>query len=207
MERDGNGDDPERKDRSKVKGWRPIVLLNTLGKLADKVVGELMMKKKELFHERAFAGRKGRGAIDSVMLMDEIRREVGGDVYRRDIKSAFNSLDRDVMREVLRGHGDLRNWVDYVLRPRTFEVKIDGRVIGKGTMVGGTPQGSPLSPTLFTAYMSAMVWEAERLLKHREELESETRRPNVETRNRGTHHAPEKGRDRFIPLSYIDDVN
>jgi len=44
------------------------------------------MIKKSLIQERAFAGRKGRGAIDSVMLMDEIRKDTGGGVYGRDIK-------------------------------------------------------------------------------------------------------------------------
>jgi len=58
------------KDHRKVKGWRPIVLLNTVGKLADKLVAEDLGRIGGLFHERAFAGRKGRGAIDSVMLMD-----------------------------------------------------------------------------------------------------------------------------------------
>jgi len=145
-----------------VKGWRPIVLLNTIRKLGDKVLAELMIKKKDLFHKRTFARRKGKGAIDSVMLMDEIRKEVGGDIYGRDIKSAFKSQDRDVIREVLRACEDLRNYVDYCLRPRTFEIRVDGRVIGKGTMVEGTPQGSLLSPTLFMSYLSAMVWEADR---------------------------------------------
>jgi len=88
-----------------------------------------------------------------VMLMDELRRETGGEVYGWDIKSAFNSLDREVMREVLAGHGDLREYMDYFLRPRDFEVRVDGRRIGEGTMVGGTPQGSPLSPTIFTIYL------------------------------------------------------
>lgn len=49
--------------------------------------------------------------------------------------------------------------------------------------------------------------QAERLLRCREEPELKTRRAKVETRNRGTRHAPGNGRDTFIPLSYIDDVN
>ena len=173
-----------RRDRSKVKGWRPMVLLNVIGKLTDKVVAERMMKKEELFHARAFAGWMGRGAIDSVKLIDEIRKKAGGDVYGRDIKPAFNSLDGDVMRKVLREHEGLRDRVDYFMRPRTFDVKVNRRVIGKGMMVGGTPQGSPLSPTLFTAYMSSMVWEAERLLRHGEEetkhrMEARSQRPQL----------------------------
>jgi len=110
------------KDHSKVKAWRPIVLLNVVGKLADKVVVQEMGKRKELFHERAFVGRKGIGAIDSVMLMDEIRREVGGEVYGRDIKSAFNSLDREKVWKVLARYEDLQAYVDNFLRPRNFEV-------------------------------------------------------------------------------------
>jgi len=187
------------RDHSKVKGWYPIVLLNTVGKLADKLIAEDMGNIRELFHERAFAGRKGRGAIDSVMLMDELRRKTGGHVYGRDIKSAFNSLDRDEMYNILWNHEDLREWVDHFLRPRSFKVKVDGETIGSTTMVGGTPQGSPLSPTLFTIYMSRVVWEAEGEM---DKLEGKRRRSS----RKGTEKGTGEPRD-FIPLSYIDDVN
>ena len=186
------------KEHSRVKGWRPIVLLNVLGKLADKVVAHEVGKRRELFHKRAFAGRKGRGAIDSVMLMDEIRKETGGEVYGRDIKSAFNFLNREVIRKVLTHHEDLQEYVDHFLRPRNFEVRVDGKKIGEGTMVGGTPQGSPLSPALFMIYMSAIVHEAEEKLKKVEE----DGRHKMSTRR-----GEKKGGRRFAPLSYIDNVN
>jgi len=127
------------RDHKKVKGWRQIVLLNTMGKLADKLVAEDLGRIGGLFHERAFAGRKGRGAIDSVMLMDQLRKETGGHVYGRDIKSVFNSLDRDKIYKILQGHKDLREWVDHFLRPRTFEIKVDREPIGSITMGGATP--------------------------------------------------------------------
>jgi len=57
------------KDHTAVKGWRPIVLANSVGKLVEKAIAQELQKHEELWHERAFAGRKGRGAIDSVMLM------------------------------------------------------------------------------------------------------------------------------------------
>ena len=60
------------KDHTAVKGWRPIVLASTVGKLAEKLVALELQAHEELWHERAFAGRKGRGAMDSVMLMAHI---------------------------------------------------------------------------------------------------------------------------------------
>jgi len=35
---------------------------------------------------------------------------------------------------------------------RRSEVEVGGRVLGSVTLTGGTPQGSPLSPALFTVY-------------------------------------------------------
>ena len=57
------------RDHSKVKGWRPIVLANTVGKLGEKLIGEDLQEIKEVWHERCFGGRKGRGPMDSVMLL------------------------------------------------------------------------------------------------------------------------------------------
>jgi len=64
-------------------------------------------------------------------------------------------------------HKMLRDWVDDWLSPRQFMMEVDGQVLGKVTMTGGTPQGSPLSPALFTIYMSSVVGDTEERLKQR----------------------------------------
>jgi len=51
------------KDTGKVKGWRPVVLSNTMEKLVDTVVGEGFISRGERFNERPFAGRKGAGRL------------------------------------------------------------------------------------------------------------------------------------------------
>ena len=90
------------KDHTKVKGWRPIVLANTVGKLGAKLIAEDLQEIEELWHERAFAGRKGRGAMDSVMLMNHIRRKAAGsDVHGKNIHSAFNSIDTKIMCDLM----------------------------------------------------------------------------------------------------------
>jgi len=48
------------KDHMRVKEWRPIVLANTIGKLAEKIIAQELQERHELWHRRAFAGRKGR---------------------------------------------------------------------------------------------------------------------------------------------------
>ena len=85
-------------DHLKVKGWRPIVLANTVGKLGEKLIAGDLQEIEELWHKRAVAGRKGRGAMDSVMLMAHLKgRGAGSDVHGRDIHSAFNSIDTRIM--------------------------------------------------------------------------------------------------------------
>jgi len=80
---------------------------------------------------------------------------------------AFNTVRREHVRRVLGEYDWLREWIDDWLAPRRFEIEADRHVLEKVTMTGETPQGSPLSPALFTIYMSGVVWEAERRLTQR----------------------------------------
>jgi len=179
------------KDQTRVRGWRPIVLANTVSKLAEKIVAQELQEREELWHEGAFAGRKGRGAIDSVMLMNMIReKHPEGEIIGRDAQSAFNTLRREVVRKILEKHRQLAKWIDDWLAPRTFDMEVDGKTIGRTQMTGGTPQGSPFSPALFTIYMSSVVWKAEAKLRERKHMPL---------------RKPKEGR--YWPLSFIDDVN
>jgi len=117
-----------------------------------------LQKHGELWHERAFAGRKGRGAMDSVMLMAYIaEKHPERVIVGRDAQSAFHTVRREHVRQILDKHGWHREWIDDWLAPRHFDIEVDGRNLGRVTMTGGTPQGSPLAPALFTVYMSSVV--------------------------------------------------
>jgi len=83
------------KDYTKVKGWRPIVLAKTVGKLAEKIVAQELQKGEGLWHKRAFAGKKGRGAIGIVMLMAMImEKHPEGEVIGRDKVSIQHTKER-----------------------------------------------------------------------------------------------------------------
>ena len=179
------------KDHTTVKGWRPIVLANTVGKLAEKLVALELQKHEELWHERAFAGRRGRGAIDSVMLMAYIaEQQPAGVIIGRGVQSAFNTVQREHMRKVLGDRVWLGEWIDDWLSPRQFNIKVDGQLLGGARMTGGTPQGSPLSPALFTVYMTSVVKDAEGRQRQRAGRKLRTEK-----------------RENYWPLSFIDDIN
>jgi len=47
------------KNHTAVKGWRPIVLANMVGKLAEKIIAQELQKHAELWHE-SFCRAKGK---------------------------------------------------------------------------------------------------------------------------------------------------
>jgi len=60
------------KDATTAKGYRPIVLANTVGKLADKSVADLLQEHIHLFQEGQYGFRKNRSAIDALMCITSL---------------------------------------------------------------------------------------------------------------------------------------
>ena len=53
------------KDHKAAKGWRPINLINWVGKLAEKVVAD-GLQEAGLFHRGQYGGIKGRSALEAM---------------------------------------------------------------------------------------------------------------------------------------------
>ena len=82
------------KDLTKAKGWRPIVLINCLLKLIDKVVAN-KLQDLPVFHHGQHGSRKGKNALDmAIQATTEAQLEIiKGHTCAwalGDIKSAFN---------------------------------------------------------------------------------------------------------------------
>ena len=56
------------KDHTLVKGWHPIALSNTVGKLVEKVVVDSLQSQNSLFLQLQYDSRKGGSAIDAIIL-------------------------------------------------------------------------------------------------------------------------------------------
>jgi len=82
--------------------------------------------------------------------------------------------------------------------PKDIQHEGGWKVISGTTMVRGNPQGSPI------AARTAVVWEAERILK---EKEGEERRKTHGMRLRAQGSEGHTAKSKFLPLSYIDDIN
>ena len=81
------------RDLTKTKSWRPINLINCVGKLGEKVVADAL-QEEDLLHGHQFRGAKGRSALEAVyQVVVKAQRCMsrGGEVAWRfwDVKGGF----------------------------------------------------------------------------------------------------------------------
>ena len=103
-----------------AKGWRPIVLINCLLKLMDKVVAN-ELQQLPLFHHGQYGSRKGRSAID-IAIQATTEAQLGKTKGKGcawalgDIKSAFNYTRKvNVLDRLLsKGHQDTEGLRQYI---------------------------------------------------------------------------------------------
>jgi len=156
------------KDRTKVKGWRPIVLTNTVGKLGEKVMANKLQRVTDLFHTLRYCSRINRSAIDSMMIITStVQKEIAkgnqATLLGKDVVSAFNNVRTTKLLAILRRQ-NLEQEADFCQtfrRPRAFQLTWDSEERGKARMDDGAPQGSPLSPVLWLIYIANSLKRAD----------------------------------------------
>ena len=133
------------KDHELVKGWRPIVLSNTVGKLAEKVLAD-ELQKVAIFHKLQFGSRKKKSAIDAIMLAVSKAQEAmeRGDyvtILGDDVVSAFNHTRKGKIIDRLNEKKG-RKWIPMIqnwFHERKISVWWDGEHRGEVRMTQGTP--------------------------------------------------------------------
>ena len=144
------------KDLSRAKGWRPIVLINCLLKLMDKVVAN-ELQQLPLFHQYQYGSRKGKRTMDMVIQATteaQLERTKGkGCAWALgDIRSAFNYTRKaNVLDRIAKAQGTegIRRYVHWFYQPRNAELTWDGQTRTIAIIKSGVPQGSLLFPVLF----------------------------------------------------------
>ena len=162
------------RDLTQTKNWRPLNLINCIGKLGEKVVADRIQEEgSSILHHQQYGSVRGRSAVDVLYRsVVKARRslEGGGSVGWAfwDVKGGFQNVQSAEVLARMESCTPLRCWLPWLKRcmsPREFEVAWDGGVRGRGVATKGVPQGSPLSPVLFLVFMAPILEEMERRVK------------------------------------------
>lgn len=153
------------KDSKRVTNYRPISLLNTMGKLFERIVGRRLqehLSEQNFFNDwqRAYQSKKEAAEI-VYRLGEEVRtaRKTGWitAAISLDVEKAFDSVWHNGLRYKLSElglPGRLLRLLSSFLTDRTIKVRVGHNLSKSVALRAGTPQGSVLSPLLFLIYVN-----------------------------------------------------
>ena len=151
-------------DYCNPKAYRPIALLNCLGKVLEKLMASrlsYMSEVHDLLHHDQIGGRPQRSAIDAAMaLAHEVETghhngEVTS-VLLMDVRGAFDNVSKTRLLMTMRRlaiPSAILSWTETFLSDRLTSLSFDGQKDSLQPICTGIPQGSPASPILFLLYI------------------------------------------------------
>jgi len=150
----------------KVENYRGVTLMPTLYKVYMGVLTERLkeeMEEKDMVPQNQTGFRKGMGVIDNIyvlnFLVNRQRKRKGGMVVATFValKAAFDSVDREVLMEAMRGRGvreGLRSRIEEVYREKRSRVKVGEKIGQNFWTTREVRQGCPMSPYLFNLVLA-----------------------------------------------------
>ena len=159
---------PGRADYTLAKNFRPISLLECLGKLLEKVVAKLIyrdMSNHDLVPTNQFGGRNASSTLDAgLALLHDIQSahqtSLRSGMLLFDIQGFFDNINHDRLIRVFADLGfapELIGWCKSFLKDRTVRLRFNGQTSDPFDFEVGTPQGSPVSPVLSIIYTSPLL--------------------------------------------------
>lgn len=158
---------PRKKAHSQPRSYRFIQLLNTMGKVLEKLQATRltnMAMTYVLVPQTQFGALPGKSTIDAVMSLvhdAEAAHNHGlvSSTLMFDITGAFGFISHPVLLRTLRSKGlptELIQWVEPFLKDRITAVMLDGKLHVMRPVDTGIPQGSPISLILFVIIISLL---------------------------------------------------
>jgi hypothetical protein len=154
---------PNKCDYSAVKVYRPIALLNCMGKVLEKLMAtrlSVMAESHDILHADQIGGHPKCLAIDAGMaLMHEVEANAGNHFMTSalflDMSGVFDNISSDCLLATICTLGcpaTGMSWCSSFLSDRTTALLFNGRTDTQQPIQTGIPQGSPASPILFLIY-------------------------------------------------------
>ena len=195
---------PKKANAVRVEDFRPISLLETLGKVFERMLNERLMvymESRNLYYDLQFGYRKGKGTAMAIAITYEWLARALAErnqtfVAFRDVSKAFDKVWHSGLKFKILGlgvHENLERVLCGYLDGRTASVLV-GDIVGREFgLEAGVPQGGVLSPTLFNVFgMDSPLAGGESL--------------NVAYADDVTHCVSYRGRGREIGLAAIRNV-
>ncbi|KAI2734742.1 hypothetical protein CBS147339_9742 [Penicillium roqueforti] len=160
---------PGKPDYSAPGAYRPISLLNTLGKLLEAVMARrlsFLAEKHGLLPNSQFGGRPGRTTEQALLVLSSAIDKAW---YKHkvvtliafDLKGAFNGVNKtslDASLQARRIPLVARKWIASFISDRHANIGFDDFRTETAPLVNaGLAQGSPLSPILFAFFNADLV--------------------------------------------------
>jgi hypothetical protein len=158
-----------KEDYSQPGSWRPIALLNTMGKIVEALAARrlsILAEQNGLLPPEQMGNRPGRSTETALQLLTEQIQTVWqsnehvASVLSLDISGAFDTVDHQRLLQNMKEKGVpgwFCRWTRSFLQDRTTTLLIDGEETVSRRLPAGVPQGSPLSPILFLFYNSPLL--------------------------------------------------
>jgi len=159
---------PGNPDYSKANAYRPIALENTLGKLIESIITELLshvVEEYQLIPPQHYGGRPGRTGQEAMMMLVERimhawKEGVCYSVVFIDVAGAFNYVHHKRLIDNMKKRkvpAFIVRWVESFLQDRSTRLLFNAVESEEICTNAGVPQGSPISPLLYMFYNADLL--------------------------------------------------
>jgi hypothetical protein len=159
---------PEKDDYTQPKAYRPIALLNTLGKVMEAIIANRLAYLADVHHllpSRHTGGRRLTSTEHAMhFLLQRIHQAWSegkvASLLLLDVSGAYDNVSRERLLHNLRKRRidpKIIAWISSFLSDRTTTLKLQEFTAPSAPIQTGIPQGSPVSPILYLFYNADLI--------------------------------------------------